>query len=95
MWSKGEWPAALSEDAAANTVEGRRARALAGLEVMLAGLGPDVWLELGEAAVGRYFGNGPEGMEAAKTFGKNAGCVVLTPDGKSVKFGRAYYNRTN
>lgn len=95
MWTKGEWPAALAEDAAANTVEGRRARALDGLTVVLAELGPDVWLELGEAAVGRYFGNGPEGMETAKAFGKKAGCVVLTPGGKSVKFGRAYYNRPN
>jgi hypothetical protein len=90
MWSKGEFAQALKEE----TAENRRATAMHELREMVDRLGPNVWVMLDEVAVGRYFGNGESGWEAAKSFAMDAGCVVvIAPDKRSLKFGRAYYKR--
>lgn len=87
MWSKGEFAAALSMEG-----QVRQEKALESLTRMTDELGPNLWVDLDEVAVGRYFGNGEAGLDAARVFAKENGCAMVVKGG-AVRLGRAYYKR--
>ena len=68
--------------------------ALNDLKAIIDLLGPNMWLQLDEVAMGRFFGSGADVLQRAKAFASRTRCVFI-PDTKTGagRFGRAYFKR--